>query len=107
MEIVIPLVLPSMGMMKRLSPVLLSPPVPKSESSHKSGTPWGVLPPLFPFYQPYERTSGLTAIYSTFMPQRHCIFMNIHVFSGIRTQAHYGTAVSVANTIPDGRHSCP
>ncbi|GFX46787.1 hypothetical protein TNCV_4039351 [Trichonephila clavipes] len=45
------------------------------------------LPPLFPFYQPHERTCGSMAIQSTHMPQRHYTFTNIHAFSGIRTQA--------------------
>ncbi|GFV59320.1 hypothetical protein TNCV_2340611 [Trichonephila clavipes] len=53
-------------------------------------TPWGRargLPPLIPYHQPHERTCGSTAVYSTPMPRRHYTFTNIHVFSGIRTQA--------------------
>ncbi|GFU47042.1 hypothetical protein TNCV_2616171 [Trichonephila clavipes] len=45
------------------------------------------LSPLFPFHQSHERTCGSTAIYSTFKPQRHCTFTNIHAFSRILIQA--------------------
>ncbi|GFU59452.1 hypothetical protein TNCV_1176991 [Trichonephila clavipes] len=45
------------------------------------------LPPLFLFHQPHERTCGSMAISSTPTPQRHYLFTNIHVFSGIQTQA--------------------
>ncbi|GFV40638.1 hypothetical protein TNCV_2117141 [Trichonephila clavipes] len=45
------------------------------------------LPPLFFFPQPHERAGGSTAVYSTNLPQRHYIFTNIPVYSGIRNQA--------------------
>ncbi|GFW35860.1 hypothetical protein TNCV_1926911 [Trichonephila clavipes] len=48
--------------------------------------PGGCQGPPTLFHQPHERTCSSTAILSTPMPQKHYPFINIHVFSGIRTQ---------------------
>ncbi|GFT71956.1 hypothetical protein TNCV_2515961 [Trichonephila clavipes] len=45
------------------------------------------LPSLIPCHQPHEMTRGSTAVLSIALPRRHYAFTNIHVFTGIRTQA--------------------